>query len=194
MAFNVNDFRGELDFGGARPSLFEVRINDIPTGVLGGNNLTNKSRYMVRASQLPGSTINPIIVPYFGRQIKVAGNRVFDDWTTTVMNDEDFAIRAALEDWHRKINDNETNTRDGAFAGPESYKATEALVIQYGKQGNAIRTYRFVGFYPSVIAPIDLDWGTDAIEEFTVTWAYDYWELADDNAGSSLTITATLPL
>jgi hypothetical protein len=95
MAFNISDFRGQLEFGGARPSLFEVQIFN-PANTTGDL----KTPFLVRAAQLPGSTVGTVPVSYFGRQIKLAGNRTFADWTVTIINDEDFLIRNALEEWN----------------------------------------------------------------------------------------------
>lgn len=165
MAFNVNAFKGELSGGGARPSLFEVNIT--------GQGVPD-TRFHARATSIPQSTLGTIIVPYFGRQIKLAGNRTFDDWTVTILNDEDFEIRKAMEAWSNSINSHIDNTQT---AGPDKagYQGT-AEVIQYGKDGNQLETYKFTGIYPVAVAPIDLTWEAEAIEEYTVTFAYDWWE------------------
>lgn len=182
MAFNVNTFRAELEQGGARPSLFEVRLSP-PAGGLGGpgTDLITKSPFMVKATNLPASTIAPLEVPYFGRNIKVAGNRTFEDWSVTVMNDEDFKIRNALEVWHQAINGFENNLRNFSTGNPSQYKA-QATVTQFSKNGSPIRTYTFVGLWPQTIDAIDLAWDTDAIEEFGVTWSYDYWTVSGSTA------------
>ena len=173
MAFNVNTFRGELKEGGARPSLFEIQLFN-PAGGNGVGDLS-KTPFMVRAGQIPQSTLGTVIVPYFGRQIKLAGNRTFDDWTVTVMNDEDFKIRNNLEQWSHKINQHTGNINEYG-KNPKDYKA-QATVKQYSKKGGgAIQTYKFDGLYPVAVSPIDLAWEAEAIEEFTVTFAYDWWE------------------
>jgi len=174
MAFNVNTFRGELKQGGSRPSLFEIQLFAPQGGTLNGGDLISKSPFMVRAGQIPQSTLGTVIVPYFGRQVKLAGNRTFDDWTVTVMNDEDFKLRNALENWSHKINGHSENLNNYG-TNPSRYKA-QALVKQYSKEGGVIQTYQFDGLYPVAISPIDLAWEAEAIEEFSITFAYDWWE------------------
>jgi hypothetical protein len=131
---------------------------------------------MAKSSQLPGSTLGTVPVYYFGREMKFAGNRTFADWSLQIINDEDFAIRNAIESWMNSINSNAGNVRDGAYSTPTSY-TVDAQVTQFGKTGNALKTYNFVGLFPVDLAPIDLDWGSnDTIEEFSVTFGYQYWE------------------
>lgn len=185
MAFNVEDFRSELRYDGARPNLFEVYLQ-FPAYVELGPRSASASRFMCKTAALPGTTMGVVEVPYFGRQIKVAGNRTFAEWSVTIINDEDFLIRNAMERWHRGINENILNVRDvGAVsttgAASQSY-GVNASVLHYSKVGNVIKQYSFVGMFPSDIAQIDLDWGSnDTIEEYTVTFAYQYW-LTLDNA------------
>lgn len=181
MAFNVNTFRSELTNGGARPALFEVRISPPLGGVDGGSDLIAKSPFMVRAAQIPAQTLGTILVPYFGRQVKMAGNRTFEPWTVTIINDEDFKIRNAVEAWQEAINSHVGNVREFPTASPSLYKA-QATVTQFSKTGQALRTYKFEGFYPSAVSAIDLAWDTDDIENFTVTWEYDYWTVSGATA------------
>jgi len=189
MAFRIQDIKSELSGGGARPSLFNVQIifpaglafgaNTSPNAVNGPTEVARKFQFMCKAASIPPSTIRPIEVPYFGRKIKVAGARAFPEWSTTVINDEDFSIRHAMEEWSQAINAHSANLRSrGATSDPESYKAT-AIVQQFAKdEVTPIRKYVFQGCWPSEVAAITLDWDTDAtIEEFQVTWAYDLWEL-----------------
>ncbi len=170
MAFNVNEIRANLIGDGARPSLFEVTMVN-PVSALGDQQL----RYMVRATQIPASSLSMIEIPYFGRRIKVAGTRTFPEWQVTVMNDENFSVRRAFEAWSAAINSNQTNVRSTS-----NYRTT-ADVIQYGKEGGELRRYQFVNIFPLEIGPIELGWDQgDQIEEFTVTFAFDYWTVDDD--------------
>lgn len=178
MAFNINEMRAGLALGGARPTLFQVELT---------NPVNNESDaiapFLIRATSLPSSTINPIEIPYFGRKIKIAGDRTFDTWAVTVMNDEDFRIRHTMEQWHNQINSLQTNLNLGADSSPANYKST-ALVTQYGKDGKALRRYKFNGIFPTEISTIDLDWdSTDQIENFQVTFAYDWYEVDGGNTG-----------
>jgi hypothetical protein len=190
MAFNVSQFTNQLVNDGARPNLFQISLPGLPTP-LGTNQLQNVSNpssrlsFMAKAAQLPGSSIGQVPLYYFGREVKFAGNRTFADWQLTIINDEDFTIRTSLETWMNYINSNAGNVR-ATGTGPQlitqsgqSY-ALDATVNQYGKNGNIIQAYNFVGMFPIDISPIDLDWGSnDAIEEFTVTFAYQYWTNAN---------------
>lgn len=177
MAFSINEFKSQLVGGGARPTLFEVRLTNPVTPVA-----DFKIPFMVKAAQLPGSTLGSYTVPYFGRQIKYAGDRTFEDWTVTVINDEDFLIRNALEAWSNSINSHVSNTR----SLPQDYKS-DAQVIQYGKDGTALRQYTFQGLYPINLDPIDLNWETqDTIEEFGVTFQYDLWVVDGGVTGTSV--------
>jgi hypothetical protein len=170
--------RSQLVYGGARQNLFQVRINN-PANASGDL----KTPFMVQAAQIPESQLGVIPVFYFGRQMKLAGDRTFGDWTVTIINDEDFLIRNAMEEWSNRINRLERNVRD-----INRYK-TNATVIQYAKDGTPIREYRFDGIFPSVISPIELDWGNqDQIESFQVTFTYDYWTVSGgttNNAGGA---------
>jgi hypothetical protein len=180
MPFNVNQFRTQLTGDGARPNLFEVRLN-FPSYVQGRSSAVLKSTFMVKTAQLPGSSVGTVPTFYFGREVKIAGNRTFADWTVTVLNDEDFIVRNAMEAWMRGINDNVTNLRTALTT--QQY-AVDAQVFQYSKVGGApVKSYKFVGMFPIDITPIDLDWGSnDTIEEFSVTFQYQHWETIDREA------------
>ena len=172
MAFAVNEIRSNLKLGGARPTLFRVDLTSPFT-----NELNSIASFMVQATSLPGSTISPIEVPYWGRKIKVAGDRTFEDWQVNVMNDEDFKVRHALELWHNKINSLRGNLNTTLTASPGNYKQ-QAKVHQYSKTGDIVRTYEFTGIFPISISPIELSWdATNQIETFTTTFAYDYFEV-----------------
>lgn len=185
MAFNIESFKSQgLQFGGARPSLFRVILTfpqDVTTAapaIAGG-----RSSFLIKSAALPASTIGEIDVSYFGRKIKMAGDRTFDDWTITVLNDEDFSLRNAFEEWSNLMNTLISNRLGGAAAplsSPETYKV-DLDVQQFGKAGpgdeaGVIRQYKFVGAFPTQISAITLDWDrNNTIEEFDVRFAYDYW-------------------
>jgi hypothetical protein len=162
MAFNISNFTANFAGDGARPNLFEVDITRI------GQNLS----FLCKAAQLPGSTIGLLEIPYFGRNVKFAGNRTFAEWTVSILNDEDFAVRNALEILMQDINSHEENL---AAVLADGYQF-DAIVKQYSKVGDIIKTYEFVGMFPTDISPIELDWGSnDTVEEYQVTFAYQYW-------------------
>jgi T4-like virus tail tube protein gp19 len=180
MAFNVNEIRSQLTLGGARGSLFQVTFSNPANSIA-----DIKVPFMVRTAQLPESTLGTIEVPYFGRKIRLAGDRSFSDWTVTVINDEDFLIRNALEEWSQRISGHQSNLRAFGSASPLLYKST-AEVTQFSKTGVPIRTYRFNGIFPTSISSIDLNWGdVDSIEEFSVTFQYDWWEVSGGITGDA---------
>ena len=166
MTFNVSQFQNRLSGDGARPNLFEVRISSF------GDDFS----FLCKAAQLPGSTIGVVEVPYFGRSLKLAGNRTFTEWTVTVINDEDFAVRDALMQHMARINSHAENVAEDLFDG----YTFDARVTQYRKTGEVAKTYKMVGAWPTDVSPIELDWGSnDTIEEFQVTFAYQYWDTND---------------
>ena len=179
MALDINEIRSQLTFGGARNTLFQVTFQN-PSDSTGDL----KVPFMVKTAQIPSSDLGLIEVPYFGRKIKLAGDRTFGEWTVTVINDEDFLIRNALEKWSNQINSLRGNLRGFGSSAPSSYKVN-ADVVQYSKTGVPLRQYTFNGIFPQSISTIDLDWNsTDQIEEFTVTFQYDWWEVTGGVTGT----------
>lgn len=178
MAFSINQFKSQLVGGGARGSLFQVQITN---PILGAADF--KIPFMVKAAAIPESQTGVIQVPYFGRFIKYGGDRTFGTWNVTVINDEDFAIRNAMESWSNAINSHITNFRTAPF----DYKA-QAQVTQYGKDGSVLREYTFEGLFPTGISQIGLAWADqDTIEEFEVSFEYDLWRVSGGITGNSTT-------
>lgn len=181
-SFSINNFRSQLVGDGARPNLFEVSMS-FPSFVQANGNAnastaSTKLTFMCKAAQMPSSTMGVVVAHYFGRESKHAGNRTFAEWTVTIINDEDFAVRGALENWSNALNSHKANLRDSQALAPSSY-CVDASIVHYGKTGNKLRTYNMIGAFPSDISAIDLDWGTmDTIEEYTCTFAYQWWEVA----------------
>ena len=166
--------------GGARPTLFEVYLTP-PPGIGVDQNSQDKFRFTCRGASLPASTIQSIDVGYFGRKITVQGDRTFQDWSVTVMNDEDFGVRSMFEAWHNAINTIVSNVRLQS-ASREEYK-TVLDVTQFSKDGEILRTYQLVGAFPTSVAGIGLGWDSqNAIEEFAVNFSYDYWLPVIENA------------
>ena len=173
MAFTVTDFKANLEQGGARPSLFSVEIQ-YPQGL---RLPPTPSRFLIKATTIPASTIGTHEVFFHGKAIKVAGDRTFDTLDTTIINDEDFGIRAVLEKWIDFISDHKLNKRVDQWKGQgetAEYKG-EVIITQYGKDGDHIHHYHLIGAFPSALSTINLDWGTQEIEEFTCTWTFDRW-------------------
>ena len=174
MPFNISSFKENgLVYGGSRPSLFSVTLN-VPQGIGIDNVSVDKFRFMCRSAELPPSAVAAIDVPYFGRRIKIGGDRAFGDWSVNIMNDEDFAVKALFEKWSNAINRMQSNVRDPNVS-TEEYKQ-DLMCTQYSKDGIKIREYRIIGAFPTTVAGIGLDWDSqNTVETFGVTFAYDYW-------------------
>ncbi len=187
----ISEFKTKLAGGGARPNLFEVVIPSFPSGINDAWDQEEQRdfKFLCKASQLPGSTVPAISVPFRGRILKVAGDRTFDDWTITVINDESFNLRTAFEKWMNGISKLDDGT---GIVNPNSYM-TDAMVRQLGRSNTAgstdnnsgggqqnviLRTYNFFDIFPTEVSAIDLSYDTsDTIEEFTVTFAVQYYAI-----------------
>tara|TARA_B100000902_G_scaffold299820_1_gene287324 strand:- start:1012 stop:1539 length:528 start_codon:yes stop_codon:yes gene_type:complete len=165
----VDDFKSKLTGGGARPNLFKVTCN-FPTYV-GAD--VEKASFMVRAAQLPASILGMVEVPFRGRKLMMAGDRSFEAWTITVLNDTDFAVRDAFEIWSNGINAHSANT---GLANPTDYFA-DMVVEQLDNSGSTVKKYDFRGTWPSNVGAIELNYDeATAIEEFEVELQIQYWE------------------
>ena len=186
----IIDFRDKMRGGGARTNLFEVTIEypdllGLPSDPDGPK---ATGEFLIKAAEIPASNLGNIPVPFRGRVLPVAGDRTFDPWTVTIINDSNFKLRNAMEQWSNFINDLQTTQ---GVINPEDYQ-TSATVKQLSREGEAnpgpitvLRTYRFEGIYPNVVSSIPLDYGaTDQIEEFQVTFNYLFYSVP---SGSTVT-------
>ena len=161
----ITDFKSKLSGGGARSNLFECELAFPPAvSVEGLNDILNKARFLVKAANLPASNVAPIEVPFRGRVLKIAGDRTFDTWTITIINDTDFAIRSAFEKWMNTINRVSDNT---GTTNPADYQA-DAFVFQLDRSGETLRKYKFYDVFPTQVAPIELSYDAQGIQEFQV--------------------------
>ena len=177
---NVNDFSSKLIGGGARPHLFEVNgsIGTVDLGGIGRDSVP----FLVKAAQLPASTLGLIEVPYRGRKIKIPGDRTFAEWTITIIADGNFALRDAFEAWSSAINAHSGNVSSvdhrpgaGLLAGLTNVYA-DWEINQLARDGSVIKAYKMMNCFPSEIAAMDVNFETtDSIHEFTVTMQYSYW-------------------
>lgn len=195
MAFDIESFKAQgLPRGGARPSLFRVSLHAVPgipiKSTTSGATALQAVSFLCQAASIPASEVDPIEVPYFGRRVSLAGERVFRPWNINIMNDEDFAVRDMFESWSNMINTLETNISLNG-TNLTSYKVNSVSVQQYTKggpssvgagsaddtdEGAVIANYAFFGMWPSRVGDIRLDWSQgQAIETYDVTLAYDYW-------------------
>ena len=180
----ISDFKGALIGGGARSNLFEVELTTLPAGISWNS---SDFSYMCKAATLPASNVANIDIPFRGRTFKVAGDRTIDPWTVTIINDEDFQLRSAFENWTQQIADLSTNL--GA-TDPSAYM-TNAKVFQLGRGSSkastdssgdsnvVLKEYEFVDIFPTSVSAIDLSYDTgDTIEEFTVEFQVQSLNLA----------------
>ena len=187
---SIVDFKSKMIGGGARSNLFEVTIEypdllGLPTDSDGPK---ATGEFLIKAAEIPASNLGNIPVPFRGRVLPIAGDRTFDPWTVTIINDTNFKIRDAMEKWSNFINDLQTSQ---GTINPEEYQ-TAAFVKQLSREGGAnpgaidvLREYRFEGIYPNVVSSIPLDYGaTDQIEEFQVTFNYLFYSVP---SGSTVT-------
>ena len=181
MSFSIDTFRsGALNAGGARANLFDVTM----TGPTAAGLTISEMNYSCKGASIPPMTVGVVEVPYFGRVVKVPGNKTFDNWTVTIINDEEFLIRNAMEKWIAAMGTHEGNiaTIGNTFGAGGGTLFGQATVQHYSKGGGALSQakYNFVNIFPVSIGEIALGWDTnDAIEEFTVEFAYDYWTHTD---------------
>lgn len=179
MAFNINDIRANLVGGGARSSHFQVIISNpfVPLADI-------KVPFMVKATSEPTFTLGKIAVPYFGRTVNIPGDRVWEDWQTTVMNDEDHIVKDALETWQNTMNAFRRNIATNG-ANPNNYKST-GIINKFSKTGDIIRVIQLNGLWPYIVQSIELDWATtDTIQEYQVTWAFDDLEIIGGTTGDA---------
>jgi hypothetical protein len=207
----LEDFKARLIGGAARPNLFEVELNfpafatDSTTnsGTDQTRSVSELSRFMIKTANLPASNVGVIEVPFRGRTLKIAGDRTFDVWTVTVINDVDFSLRTAFEKWMNAINKHDDNS---GLINPSQYQR-DAVVKQFGRSsvqsanssvtsptlttaGDSIpvlKAYKFYGVFPTAVSAIDLSYdSTDAIEEFTVDLQVQWWDALDSSGNTQL--------
>ena len=181
----ISQFKSQLIGGGARPNLFEVELTTLPTGIAWPS---DNFRYMCKAAQLPASVIANIDIPFRGRIFKVAGDRTIEPWSITVINDEDFRIRKAMEEWVDRIAKLENNL--GA-TDPSAYMvnakvfqlgrgATVSSSTNAGDRNAVLREYEFIDIFPTSVSSIDLSYdSSDTIEEFVVDFAVQSFAFVD---------------
>ena len=193
----LRDFKSKLAGGGARPNLFEASINSFPTAISEAWDNSSEAeggafKFLCKSTALPASNLGSIEIPFRGRTLKVAGDRTFDDWTVTIINDEDFRLRTAFERWSNVMSQLDDAT---GVTNPTSYM-TDAFIEQLGRGpevaagsnngGNSsiLRSYKFFDVFPVTVGEIALSYDTtDALEEFDVTFRYQYFTVG--SAGDS---------
>lgn len=165
----VDDFKAKLTGGGARANLFKATLG-FPGYVTSDVELAS---FMVKAAQLPSSVISPIMVPFRGRQLQIAGDRTFEPWTVTIINDTNFSVRDSFEQWMNGINQHNNNT---GLTNPNDYMS-DMIIDQLDKDGTSVKSYNIRGCFPTNLGAIEVSYDTEnTIEEFTVELQVQYWE------------------
>jgi hypothetical protein len=240
MSFNIKNFKSNLLYGGARTNLFEVQMGYPPGLNISDENVelnqfSRKLKFLCKSAFLPSTSIDAVTVPYQGREVYTAGTKVFDPFTITVINDEDFYIRKTFEFWVGAMNGHSSNIKNsGVNSSPSSYQVDgvikqfsqtslgppyvernsikqpvkyESTVLESDVYDPAnpdrfidrrfsrnsatskltevepipIRTYKFVNMFPISVGSIELSWEDEKIEEFSVTFKYDYWVIGPNS-------------
>jgi hypothetical protein len=190
MSFNISNFKNNFKYGGARSNLFEMQMG-YPPGLNAGDigvNLgafSTSLRFLCNSASIPSSSVDAVTIPYQGREVYSVGTKTFDPFTITIINDEDFYLRKTFEFWIGAMNGHKTNTKNrGLNSSPSSYQV-DAEVKQFaqtssdGQTPTVIRAYKFINMFPISLSAIDLSWNSNAIEEFSVSFRYDYWKVGD---------------
>ena len=168
---NINDFKTKLAGGGARANQFKVTMPFPGYAQVGGE--IEDLAFLCTTAQIPAMNVGLVNVPFRGRQIKIAGDRTFADWSITVLNDTNFKLRNAFERWQNGINNMSDNE---GLSNPVDYQV-DAFVDQLDRNGNTLKSYTLRGAFPTEVAAIDLNYGTnDEVETFGVTFQYQYFE------------------
>ena len=176
----ITDFKSKLSGGGTRSNLFEVELA-FPAAIGIDAVTLDKTRFLVKAAALPASNVTPVEVAFRGRMLKLAGDRTFESWTITVLNDTDFSIRSAFEKWSNYMNRLSDNT---GTTDPALYQA-DAFVYQLNRDGSTLRAYHFYDTFPTAISSIQLDYSNENIQEFTVEMQVHWWEAIKGTSASA---------
>ena len=179
---SIEEFKAVLQGGGVRPTMFQVEMAFPEAVVVDPTQADNEGTYLIKAAQLPASSVGFIEVPFRGRKLKVSGDRTFEDWSVTVTNDVTFGLRKGFEKWTELIQ----NMNFALGANELNDYFASAVVRQLDRDGNQLRAYRFEGIWPTAVDAIELSFdSTDTVEEFGVTFKVQYWSAID--AGDPLT-------
>tara|TARA_Y100000310_G_C20375486_1_gene665542 strand:- start:155 stop:736 length:582 start_codon:yes stop_codon:yes gene_type:complete len=169
----IDDFKAALQYGGARPTLFDFSITGWGISNAPSVGLSDMALFC-NVSAIPALTVTPIERVYFGRTVKIPGDMVFADLTTSFINPEDYGVRNAVEDWMNRINDHSENLSSHLNSSGD-WQGT-GLLTQYSKDGTSLMKYQFEGIWPQTIGEVALSYDTVSdIETFDVTWSYNYY-------------------
>ena len=192
MAFTVSNFKSALSKagGGARPALYKITMDHSKNT---GLSMSSDETIMCKATSIPPANVAPLAVNYHGRAYKWTGFRTFDNWTTTILNDESFSIRNKISEWMRDISgqmDGKRSTTIGDPIDAGAWKEGVAKVQQIKTDGKVAQTYQFHNLWPTELSEIAVDWSSDMIQEYTVTWCYDYWSSGTGTSAKNIVSSA----
>ena len=189
MAFQVSGFTSDLNTNGgglARANLFTVNLaTAAPSGVTLTRGSGVNADLLVKAAQFPGSTVAPMPINYGGRIIKLTGFRTFDNWTVTVLNDEDFSHRKWIQQWMYAIAGDPDGERSKIKRGSLYNAPVNMEVHAHNNTGLKVSSWNFINAWPTALGDITLDWSSDTIQEYTIEFAYEHWTHGHDKAGSA---------
>ena len=173
-SFSIDTFTSKLAQGGALASLFEAELTKSRGEVFDAD--TGDFKFLCKATTLPGDTIDVATVTYMGRGINIPSNRAAVQWTTTVYNDEGMEIRNNIESWMEQLNSHKSNKRAAAMTQIQSYTGT-LKIKTFGKASGTVitKSYEFIDAWPSAVGEIAVDWETNDIQTYDVTWEFSYW-------------------
>ncbi len=177
MPFNAKTFRDQMQYGGARPNKYEIQITPKENSFFNKTSI-EKTIYMANATSVPAAVIGTIPLPYFGRMINVAGDRMFEDWNCVIYTDEDMVTRNAFEKWNSMMayTDYDTNQEHGLVSKKVNSYVSDVIVTQFAKTGEAIKYYKLVNAFPYMVSPVQLAWqANDQVYSFDVQWKFDYF-------------------
>jgi len=159
----IDQFKAQLIGGGPRANRFRVFLP----------RAGNKIEFLAKGTTIPAATVGQVPVPFKGTVLKLAGDRSYADWSVTIINDNEFSARTALEQWQQEIQGHGTSTG----LSTTDYLLSRAFVEQLGKDDAVLARYEFFNIFPTELGTIALSYDTvDALEEFEVTFAYSHWE------------------
>jgi hypothetical protein len=159
----IDQFKAQLIGGGPRANRFKVFIP----------RAGNKIEFLCKAANIPAGTLGEVVVPFRGHNLKLAGERTFEDWQITVINDVEFSVRSGLEAWQEEIQAMDS----GVGSTSTDYLISRAFVEQLNKDDSVLARYEFFNMFPKNIGEIALSYDTvDALEEFTVDFTFSHWE------------------
>ena len=181
-SFSIDSFTSKLKGGGALASLFEAEL--ITTKGPQQPSSIADFKFLCKATTLPGDTIDVATVTYMGRGINIPSNRAAVQWTTTVYNDEGMEVRNNVESWMEQLNSHKTNVRASAMTQIQSYTGT-LKVKTFGKASSTVlkKSYEFIDAWPSAVGEITVDWETNDIQTYDITWEFSYWRSANSRVG-----------